>query len=235
MSRRLCIGLLLVTLTLAGCGGEGPRAADGTARLWVTRDRGATVLADVDIPAGQSLLRALRSEARVETRYGGGFVHSINGIEGSARHHEDWFWFVNGLAGDRSAASYRLRAGEIAWWDYRDWSGDADTLEVVAGAFPEPFLHGYNGKTRPAAVRYEAGLRTEALRVAEALRADDVEALRTDVPDDANVFELVDGAPHLTAALRKPGSGPAGAVTFSFAGSVDELLAGDYDQRFASP
>ena len=93
------------------------------------------------------------------TRYGGGFVQSIDGVEGSARRHEDWFWFVNGLAGDRSAASYRLRDGDVAWWDYRDWSGDAETLEVVAGAFPEPFLHGYDGEVRPAAVRYAPGLR----------------------------------------------------------------------------
>ena len=90
------------------------------------------------------------------TRYGGGFVQSIDGVEGSARRHEDWFWFVNGLAGDRSAASYRLRDGDVAWWDYRDWSGDAETLEVVAGAFPEPFLHGYDGEVRPVAVRYGA-------------------------------------------------------------------------------
>ena len=148
---------LLAALALAGCGGEGPTAADGTARLWVTRDRGSEVLVDATVPAGQTLLRALRSQAEVTTRYGGGFVQSIDGIEGSARRHEDWFWFVNGLAGDRSATSYRLRDGDVAWWDYRDWSRDAATLEVVAGAFPEPFLHGYDGKRRPAAVRYGPG------------------------------------------------------------------------------
>lgn len=235
MSRRLCIGLLLVVLALAGCGGEGPTADDGTARLWVTRDRGATVLLDVEVSAGQSLLRALKSETRVDTRYGGGFVQTIDGIEGSARRHEDWFWFVNGLAGDRSAASYRLRAGDVAWWDYRDWSDDAETLEVVVGAFPEPFLHGYAGKARPAAVRYAPNLGEDASRVAEALGSDDVATSGTAVAADANVFELVAGESHLTAALRKPGSGPSGAVRFSFAGSVDRLLAGDFTQRFESP
>jgi len=235
VSRRLCIGLLLAVLALAGCGGEGPTAEDGTARLWVTRDRGATVLVDVEVPAGQSLLRALRSEAKVGTRYGGGFVQSIDGIEGSARRHEDWFWFVNGLAGDRAAASYRLRDGDIAWWDYRDWSRDADTLEVVAGAFPEPFLHGYDGTTRPAAVRYGPGLAADAARVAEALGSKDVAALDSTVDANAHIFEIVTGAPHLTAALRKPGSGPSGAVVFSFAGAVDSLLAGDFARRFGSP
>ena len=235
MSRRLCIGLLLAVLALAGCGGEGPTADDGSARLWVTRDRGASVLLDVEVPAGQSLLRALKSEAKVDTRYGGGFVQSIDGLEGSARRHEDWFWFVNGLAGDRSAASYRLRDGDIAWWDYRDWSRDADTLEVVAGAFPEPFLHGYDGKTRSAAVRYAPGLAAAGSRVAKSVGSDNIAAVGSPVAADANIFEIVDGAPRLTAALRKPGSGPSGAVRFSFAGSVDQLLAGEYARRFEAP
>jgi hypothetical protein len=235
VSRRLFIGFLLVALVLAGCGGEGPTAEDGTARLWITRDRGASVLADVEVPAGQSLLRALKSQAEVETRYGGGFVQSIDRLEGSARRHRDWFWFVNGLAGDRSAASYRLRDGDIVWWDYRDWSGDAETLEVVAGAFPEPFLHGYAGKKRPAAVRYAPGLAAEAARVAAVISTDDVGAKGAAVAVSAHLFELVGGAPHLTASLRTPGSGPSGAVQFSFAGSVERLLAGDFARRFESP
>ena len=227
--------LVALTLALAGCGGEGPKAADGTAHLWVTRDLGSEVLVDVTVPAGQTLLRALRSEAKVTTRYGGGFVQSIEGIEGSARRHEDWFWFVNGLAGDRSAASYRLRDGDVAWWDYRDWSGDAETLEVVAGAFPEPFLHGYDGQRRPAAVRYAPGLRAGAVRVAGVLETDDVAPAGTSVATNANLFEFARGAPHLTAAMRSPGAGASGAVRFSFAGSVDALLAGDFKRRFSSP
>ena len=143
---RVTAPLLVALAFLAGCGGEGPTASDGTARLWVTRDRGSDVLVDATVPAGQTLLRALRSQAEVKTRYGGGFVQSIEGVEGNLRRHQDWFWFVNGLIGDRSASSYRLRDGDIAWWDYRDWSDDAGSLEVVAGAFPEPFLHGYDGK-----------------------------------------------------------------------------------------
>ena len=230
-----CLGSLLVALALAGCGGAGPSAADGTAQLWVTRDRGSEVVVDTDVAAGQTLLRALKSKAKVSTRYGGGFVQSIDGVEGSARRHEDWFWFVNGLAGDRSATSYRLRDGDVVWWDYRDWSHDAATLEVVAGAFPEPFVHGYDGRTRPAAVRYAPGLRPGAEQVAAKLGTDDVAAAGTAVPAEANVFELVSGAPHLSAAMRSPGSGPSGAVRFSFAGPVQQLLDGDFARRFESP
>jgi hypothetical protein len=230
-----CLGSLLVALALAGCGGAGPSAADGTAQLWVTRDRGSEVVVDTDVAAGQTLLRALRSKAEVATRYGGGFVQSIDGVEGSARRHEDWFWFVNGLAGDRSATSYRLRDGDVAWWDYRDWSHDAATLEVVAGAFPEPFVHGFDGHTRPAAVRYGQGLRAGGEQVAAKLGTDDVAAIGAAVPADANLFELVNGAPHLSATMRSPGSGPSGAVRFSFAGPVQQLLDGDFAHRFESP
>ena len=226
---------LLAALAFAGCGGAGPTADDGTARLWVTRDRGSEVLVDAAVPAGQTLLRALRSKAKVSTRYGGGFVQSIEGIEGSARRHEDWFWFVNGLAGDRSAASYRLRDGDVAWWDYRDWSGDADTSRSSPERSPSRSSTGTPGQTRPAAVRYGAGLRAGAERVARALASDDVAPLGAPTADDANLFELVPGAPHLTARLRSPGAGPSGAVRFSFAGSVDALLAGDFARRFASP
>ena len=151
------------------------------------------------------------------------------------RRHEDWFWFVNGLAGDRSAASYRLRDGDVAWWDYRDWSGDAETLEVVAGAFPEPFLHGYDGEVRPVAVRYDPGLRPGAERIARRPPGRRRRPGGHSNPRDANVFELAAGKPSLTAALRSPGSGPSGAVRFSFAGSVDALLAGDFAQRFSIP
>lgn len=235
MSPARLTALLLVALAVAGCGGEGPKAADGTARLWVTRDRGSDVLVDTRVPAGQTLLRALRSRAKVTTRYGGGFVQSIDGIEGSARRHEDWFWFVNGMAGDRAATSYRLRDGDVAWWDYRDWSGDAQTLEVVAGAFPEPFLHGYDGAVRPTAVRYTTGLQPDAARVALVLETDDVAPAGTAASTNANLFELVAGKRHLAAALRSPGAGPSGAVRFSFAGSVDALLAGDFERTFPSP
>ena len=62
-----------------------------------------------------------------------------------------------------------------------------------------------------------------------------IRKLTIGVAADANIFEIVDGAPHLTAALRTPGSGPLGAAKFSFSGSVDRLLAGDFARKFESP
>ena len=115
---RRALSALVVLVLLAGCGGAAG-GEEGTAQLWVTRDRGAKLLVDAEVEAGQTLMRALASEADVETRYGGRYVQSVNGIEGSLGERHDWFWFVNGYEGDRSAASYTLRDGDVAWLDYR--------------------------------------------------------------------------------------------------------------------
>jgi hypothetical protein len=223
MGRRLVPLLLAAALALpAGCG-RGEEGAAGEATLWVTRDRGAKVLVDAEVEAGQTLLRALRSRADVETRYGGRFVQAIEGVEGDLGGQRDWFWYVNGIEGDRSAAEYRLRAGDVAWWDYRSWSEEAQ-VPLVVGAFPEPFVHGWEGRVRPAAVRYSPGLASDASRVAERIGAALAEPEGTPVPADANLFTLTNGAPRFTAAERQPGSGAGGPVAFTFAGDVDALL-----------
>lgn len=239
MTVRRLAGLALVALALAGCGGAGPAAADGSARLWVTRDRGEVLLVDARVAAGQTLLRALRSRTEVDTRYGGRFVQAIDGLAGDVSAQRDWFWFVNGLAGDRSAAEYRLRDGDVAWWDYRSWADDAEELQVVVGAFPEPFLHGYDGRVRPAAVRFRGDrLRGDAKRIGEAIGAASVAAAGAPVPDDAHLLRLVDGPERLRAELRERGTGPTGAVVVTFAGDVDGLLAGPdgpYARQFEVP
>ncbi|MCP9487684.1 MAG: DUF4430 domain-containing protein [Gaiellaceae bacterium MAG52_C11] len=196
--------LLAVLLLLAGCGGAGEE--EGTARLWVTRDRGATVLVDAEVTAGQTLMRALAAEADVETRYGGRFLQSLNGIEGSSEGQRDWFWFVNGYEGDRSAAEYRLRDGDVAWWDYRAWEREGEA-RVVVGAFPEPFLHGYGGRTRLAVVRYDAGSAREASRIGSLVHAESVARRGTPVPADANVIEVRGGPPRMTAELLGESAG----------------------------
>jgi hypothetical protein len=229
MTRRLLALLAVVLLAVAGCGGAGP-GGDGEATLWVTRDRGEEVLLEARVDAGQTLLRALRSEADVETRYGGRFVQSIEGVEGSLAGQRDWFWFVNGIEGDRSAVEYRLRAGDVAWWDFRSWA-EEDRRAVVVGAFPEPFLHGWDGDVRPVAVRYERGLAADARRIGERLRAASVEPAGTQVDGDANLFELENGSPRLVAAERTPGSGAGAPIVFTFAGDVDALLDGRIGHR----
>jgi hypothetical protein len=93
------------------------------------------------VPAGLTAMQALDRVADIETTYGGRYVQAIDGIDGSISSRHDWFYFVNGLEADRSAAEVRLHAGDIEWWDYRSWAREMRE-PVVIGAFPEPFRHG---------------------------------------------------------------------------------------------
>ena len=126
-------------LLLAGCGSAG--GEEGTATLWVTRDRGAELLLAAEVPAGQTLMRALASKLDIETRYGGRYLQSVEGVAGSLERQRDWFWFVNGYEGDRSAAEYRLRDGDVAWWDFRAWEreGESERSAKHESSFREGF------------------------------------------------------------------------------------------------
>jgi hypothetical protein len=202
---RRALSAVAVLCLLAGCGGAAGEGK-GTAQLWVTRDRGAKLLVDTKVRAGQTLMRALASETDVKTRYGGRYVQAVNGIEGSLNAQRDWFWFVNGYEGDRSAASYRLHDGDVAWLDYRAWQREGEA-RVVVGAFPEPFLHGYAGRTRPLVIRYEPRVARRAAGIARGFDEVDVRALPAPVPEGANVLEVRAGPPRLTGELLGQSAG----------------------------
>jgi Domain of unknown function (DUF4430) len=211
----------LALALLAGCGHE--RSGSGKASLWVTRDRGATVLLVRSVPAGLTAMEALDRQADIHTRYGGRFVQSIEGIEGDLSRRRDWFWFVNGIEADRSAADYRLHPGDVEWWDLRSWRSRMRE-PVVVGAFPEPFLHGYDGHVRPAAVRYAPTRARDARALGRLLGASSVRPLSDVAPPEANVFYTVGGRERFSASLRNT-SGEAGSpVRFVFAGDASGLV-----------
>lgn len=171
------------------------------------------------VPAGLTALQALDRVADVETRFGGRFVSSIEGVEGDLSKQRDWFFFVNGIEVDRSADDYELRAGDVEWWDFRSWRKQMRE-PVVVGAFPEPFLHGFGGRTRPVAIRYHAGLRRGALAIGRLLNARSVQRASVGTPTDAHLFVVERGPPKFTASLRKA-SGEAGSpVRFDFSGNA---------------
>ena len=222
--RRAC-ALLVLLLALAGCGGAAGEG-EGTAQLWVTRDRGETLLLGVEVQAGQTVMRALAGEADVDTRYGGRFLQAIDGLAGDLDSQRDWFWFLNGYEGDRSAAEYRLRDGDVAWFDYRTWAEPGEA-RVVVGAFPEPFLHGYAGRVRPTAVRYEAGAEARARELAALVGAEAAQPLGTEPPAGANVLEVRVGDPSARAELLGQSAGDP----------VRLVVSGDPDltRRYAVP
>ena len=225
---RLLRGVVVVVLGVlalaTGCGGAG--ADDGsTSQLWITRDRGSEVLYEGTVPAGLTVMQALERVADVETRYGGRFVQAIEGVEGSASRGRDWFFFVNGVAADRSAAEYRLRQGEIAWWDYRRWAGSPET-RIVVGAFPEPFLHGYDGERPRVVVTYDRpSQRAAAAGVARLLGGRVVDGR---VPCCPSTFHLAAREPCFEAETVSA----EGPYRFVFAGDAQALVRDPSRFRF---
>jgi hypothetical protein len=156
----VAIALLFAALAAAGCG-LGPGKGLGDVELTVTRDYGAVPVLHRtlgDVTESDTVMRALEGSADISTRYGGGFVQSIEGLEAqeSAARSLDWFFYVDGLEATVGAADYRLHGGESIWWDYRDWSA-AMRVPAVVGSWPQPFLDGYDGKRPPVAVECLGG------------------------------------------------------------------------------
>lgn len=147
---RVRVGLVAALLSVAagGCGLGAGEQADAV-HLRVTDGFGAKVLAEPATPkqaGSDTAMRLLQRNAKVETRYGGGFVQEINGLTGEADagRQIDWFYYVNGLLAGRGAASWRVREGERIWWDRHRW--DVSQISAVVGDYPQPMKDGHDGK-----------------------------------------------------------------------------------------
>ena len=159
MMRRALLALLALCAAAVAACGPGAGSAEGPTgvNLVITRDYGATELRDSDaskIPEGETVMRFMQRRYEVETRYGGGFVESLEGLS-SGRDESgrpvDWFYYVNGIEADRGATSRKVAEGDRIWWDRHDW-GTAQRVPAVVGSWPEPFLSGVMGKKIPLAV-----------------------------------------------------------------------------------
>jgi Domain of unknown function (DUF4430) len=146
--------LLGAALAAAGCG-LGPGASVGSVELTVTREYGAVPVLQRSLSAKESdtVMRLLERNADVETRYGGGFVQSIEGVAESERGGDpyDWFFYVDGTESPVGAADVDARGGERIWWDYRDWAA-TNHVPAVVGSWPAPFTDGIGGKRYPVVV-----------------------------------------------------------------------------------
>jgi hypothetical protein len=151
--------LLCAALAAAGCG-LGPGAGIGAVELTVTREFGAVPVLQRSVAADESdtVMRVLEGSAEISTRYGGGYVQSIEGVEEAERGGDphDWFFYVDGVESPIGAADYALAGGERIWWDYRDWSA-TNHVPAVVGSWPAPFVDGYEGHEHPVVVECEGG------------------------------------------------------------------------------
>ena len=145
MRRLALIGAALV----AGCGPGAGDSPDEVA-LTVTDGFGAKSVLDKpapDVSGEETVMRLLQRNAKVTTRYGGGFVQSIGDLRGGRQDGRpvDWFYYVNGVLADKGASATEVRGGDRVWWDRRDW-GVTNKVGAVVGSFPEPFVHGLDGE-----------------------------------------------------------------------------------------
>ncbi len=153
-SRLLALGLAAAVL-LGGCG-LGAGSTPSGVQLLITRDFGADTLHASRAPAvhGQeTVMSLLQRNAEIATRYGGGFVESIDGHSGGYEGSEpvDWFYYVNGVEASKGAAEVNLHPGDRVWWDLHQWN-QTDHIPAVVGTYPEPFRHGIDGHRYPVRV-----------------------------------------------------------------------------------
>jgi len=156
----LAVLLSLLTAALSACATEtsGYTGSDITVRIVVTQGFGRELMLDetLKLPAGTDAMNAVRQIADVETAYGGGFVNAINGIS-SDNVKKDWLIYANGISMNSGALDYELQQGDTLHFDFRDW-GFRIFIPAIIGSFPEPFLHGFEGKVNPTVIVYEGAL-----------------------------------------------------------------------------
>ena len=151
----LAATLLALALLAGGCG-LGAGKAPGGVQLLVTRDFGAATIRAWSAPRArgeETVMSLLTRNAKVATRYSGGFVQSIDGVAGGREGAQpvDWFYYVNGVEAPKGAAETKVHPGDRIWWDRHDWS-QTDDVPAVVGSFPQPFLNGLDGKRLPVRV-----------------------------------------------------------------------------------
>lgn len=164
----------LLAAALAGCG-LGAGSAPSAITLTVTRDFGAQPVHSWSAPrvrGQETVMSLLMRNASVSTRFGGGFVESVDGASGgdAGGRPSDWFYYVNGVEAPQGAAATNVHPGDHIWWDLHDWS-ETDSVPAVVGSFPEPFLNGIDGKRLPVRIECAAVSSEPCQTVSARLRA----------------------------------------------------------------
>jgi Domain of unknown function (DUF4430) len=161
---------VVLPVAAAGCGfGPGPGTTSVT--LTVTRGFGSErigAIAVAHVPGSETVMRMLERRFAVTTRYGGGYVQSIDGRVGNGSARHDWFYYVNGIEAPQGAASTAVHRGDHVWWDLHDWSA-TNTIPAVVGSFPEPFVNGIGGKRLPTTLECASDVSAACSRISKAL------------------------------------------------------------------
>jgi hypothetical protein len=232
----------LAAIVVAGCG-LGAGAAPSAVQLTVTRDFGARALsrrAAPQVHGQETVMSLLLRNDTVTTRYGGGFVQSIDGLAGGqeAGRPVDWFYYVNGVEASKGAAATNVHPGDHIWWDRHDWS-QTDSVPAVVGSFPEPFLGGIGGKRLPVRVECVAVHGDPCRTVTARLRAIGVPAAIAAIgsgggPSTLRLLVGIWTALDRDVAAREIGRGPrVSGVYAGFSADGKSLTLLDQDGRAA--
>jgi hypothetical protein len=152
------LAVFAAAIALAGCGFGAGESKEGGVELRVTRNFGDRILYPdskrQSVRESDTVMRFLQQDHKITTRFGGGFVQSIDGVAGSQTAEHDWFYYVNGSEASKGAADYKLQPGDVVQWDYHDWAA-TQHIPAIVGAFPQPFAHGLTGKRLPTRLACE--------------------------------------------------------------------------------
>jgi len=160
--------------------------------LQVSRDFGGTVFFAqmVEYAGNTSLLDLMKAHLPIETAYGGSFINSINGLSSSggglSGARQDWFNYINGICCDVGVLDYDPLNANIVWWDYHRWK-NGPSISAVIGSYPEPFLHGYRGKVKPALIMVAGSEPGLAGGLQESLKSQGVAQIKVTDIDENNI------------------------------------------------
>ena len=140
-------------------------------QLTVSRDFSSEILfaKEIQIQSGETVLDVLEKNLEVETS-SGGFINAIKGLKSAVEGEtgKDWFFYINGIAANCSAKAYHLKPGDKIVWDYHPWNGNS-FIPAIIGSYPEPFINGFEGKTKGTRIYYSKDSRDEALKIKQSL------------------------------------------------------------------
>lgn len=120
----------------------------------------------VRLAEGATAMDAVQAVATVETSYGGGFVHSIDGRESRYPDQRvDWFYHVNTTLMSVGSASYELQDGDLILWDHRPWNRSMAVGHVLTGLDTWPAQLDTSDPVDPATLAGMAGDQDRYVRV----------------------------------------------------------------------
>ncbi len=84
---------------------------------------------------------------------------------------------MNGICADVGATGYTLGAKDVIWWDYHLWKSMGSANAAVIGAYPQPFVNGYEGIVNPTIIAFGNGYMDNAKILMESLIKSGVETV----------------------------------------------------------